>query len=136
MKRITYKLRQKNEFTWHIKDGRKIVAKIIQANGGWGTACQIWDTLPEAVEAQRESLQSMCEAFGRTAYQVRIEWPKPDTVGEILTLREIVSRFHASRICPAADKLGGLFDGRARAYLATMASLGQIIVESNGEISD
>lgn len=64
MKTFNYTLRQKNEFKFQIKDGRKVLDDINKFSDGWGCMCRHFDTVEQAVEAWIASREEFSEACG------------------------------------------------------------------------
>jgi hypothetical protein len=59
-----YKLVKKSEFVYYIKDGAKIQTKIMMVSDGWHDGCTIRNTLEDATERARQSLENRLCAFG------------------------------------------------------------------------
>lgn len=64
MKTVTLKLKEKNQFEYQVKNGAKVLDKIMKVSDGWHAACRVHDTLADAVEYVRNSREQMYCAFG------------------------------------------------------------------------
>lgn len=67
-----YKLVKKNQFTFQIKNGRKVMETFRSVSGGWANTCQIFDTLEMAIENYVELVESFAESMGNPV-QIKIE---------------------------------------------------------------
>ena len=63
-KTITLKLKKLDELNYHIKSGRKIIAKIQSVTEGFYTMSKIFSTLDVAIEYVRLSKEDTYNAFG------------------------------------------------------------------------
>lgn len=62
--KIAYKLVQKSEFEYQIKNGRKVVEKIMRVSDGWYVCCVVKPDLESAITYAIESQKEMMEMFG------------------------------------------------------------------------
>ena len=63
---ITIRLVRKNQFTFHLKSGAKIVEKFISVSGKWANTCQVFETIEDAVRFYVESAESLSDSFGKS----------------------------------------------------------------------
>lgn len=64
MNTITYKLREKNQHHYQIKDGRRVIENIYSVSGGWHVCCRVWDDLEKAISVFIESQEQMLNMLG------------------------------------------------------------------------
>ena len=64
MKTVSFKLKQKNQFEYQLKNGARIIDKIKSVKDGWYTGCKVHDTLEIAIEYARNSAEERACAFG------------------------------------------------------------------------
>jgi hypothetical protein len=70
---VTYQLVKKNEYQYQIKQGRKVVDKIISVTGGWAVKSKIFDSVSEAVEWFKVMQKNTLMAFSDREVDVRVD---------------------------------------------------------------
>ena len=68
----TFKLKQKDQYTWHIKEGRKIKYKIFKSSLGYHVAQRTADTLEIAIQIVKDCEASFLDAFINDKYTIEI----------------------------------------------------------------
>ena len=68
MNTATYTLRANGPYAYAIKDGRKVLAKIVKVSDGWHDGCSIFDTVDGAVARFVEGRNQLIETLGGTTF--------------------------------------------------------------------
>ncbi len=70
--KVVFKLKQKNEFEFHVKNGSKIVGKISKVSGGWHVCCKVFDSLEEALSYWKKYYLNTLSVFDNRNFEICI----------------------------------------------------------------